>query len=101
MSDVMWRLRRRIVSVCRYIKGRLWCRRFHKPVFYNIGGYGGRDVWGRRRKEYHGFHCWRCGNRWDQSGRPKPLTTAQRRACADAFGSLWVGDRGEAAEEES
>ena len=53
----------------RYIKGRVWCMTFHQPVVRCMGGYGGRTVFGRRQRAYHGMWCVKCNNRWDQESR--------------------------------
>lgn len=85
-------------GVVNYLLGEWWCARFHRPLIANLGGYGGRNVWGRRRKEYYGRLCLKCERRWEKPGRPKPLTPEQERACSEAFGSAWVGGKGVKAE---
>ena len=39
-----------LIKIYRYYKGRLWCITFHSPVVRCMGGYGGTDHFGRRRK---------------------------------------------------
>lgn len=53
----------------RHFKGRVWCLRFHAPVLRGLGGYGGTDHRGRRRKGYHSMSCSACGNNWEQADR--------------------------------
>ncbi len=59
----------KVKHLWKYFKGRLWCLTFHAPVIRELGGYGGRDHWGRRRKSYHSMWCVKCNNRWDQKDR--------------------------------
>ena len=80
----------RITEILRYLRGEWWCRFRHKPLMTSLGGYGGRDVWGRRRGAYHGVWCVVCNRRWEKTGEPRPLTTEQRAACAATFGRMWV-----------
>ncbi len=54
-----------------YLKGEWFCRFFHKPLFFNIGGYGGLDVFNRRRKNYRNFNCYHCNNAWESERVPK------------------------------
>ena len=68
-----------IKTFFRFIKGRLWCLTFHSPVLRCIGGYGGYDHFGRRRKAYHNMWCVLCDNKWEQADRGE--------RCVGAF--LW------------
>lgn len=86
-----WKLK----AIYHYLKINHWCRRFHRPLFSGIGGYGGRDVFGRRRKAYYTRRCTKCGIHCDQNGEPKPLTDEQNKTCAKIFGSMWVGPHSE------
>lgn len=88
--------RHRIREVVTYYFGELWCRRFHRPLFTSLGGYGGTDHLGRRRGKYHGVRCVKCGRSWEKSGDSKPLTPEQERACKAALGDAWVGGDGKA-----
>lgn len=65
-----WKLRLlwwKTVAVYRHVRGEQYCRRFHRPMIACSGGYGGRDVFGRRRKEYISSMCPVCGNRWESN----------------------------------
>lgn len=55
-----------VSKIFRFFKGRAWCLTFHAPVIRELGGYGGSDHFGRRRRAYHSMWCVKCGNRWDQ-----------------------------------
>jgi hypothetical protein len=61
-------------ALFRYLKGRAWCLTFHFPVIRLLGGYGGRDHWGRRRKSYHDMWCVVCDNQWEQADRGERCT---------------------------
>ena len=61
-----------LIKIYRYYKGRLWCLTFHSPVVRCLGGYGGIDHFGRRRKSYHNMWCVKCGNHWDQKDHGEP-----------------------------
>lgn len=69
----LWRQRR---ALRRYIKGRVWCLTWHSPVIRELGGYGGLDHLGRRRKSYHSIWCVTCGNRWEQADKGEPCRAA-------------------------
>lgn len=53
-----------------YLRGEWVCRKFHKPLFFNLGGYGGNDVFNRRRKSYHRYECVKCGLYWESEMDP-------------------------------
>lgn len=74
-QPVLFRLQMwwRSLDARHYLKGRLWCLRRHPPVVRTLGGYGGSDYLGRRRRAYHGMWCVRCGNRWEQASRGEPV----------------------------
>lgn len=55
-----------------YLRGKYICHKYHTPVIEHLGGYGGRDVWGRRRKAYHEFYCPKCGLTWEETGDRGP-----------------------------
>ena len=82
----------------KWLKGECWCRFRHRPLFRGLGGWGGRDVWGRKREAYSDMRCLVCRNLWQTMRPHKPLTRAQNQACAEVFGTMWVGDKGTAAE---
>jgi len=84
------KLRHRIREIATFYVGEFWCRRFHGPLFASLGGYGGTDHLGRRRAEYFGLRCVKCGRSWEKSGRPKLLTKKQEKAIAAAFGNAWA-----------
>lgn len=68
-----WLRREQPRRALNHLKGRLWCRRRHAPVFVDIGGYGGLDDFHRKRRMYYGCWCVVCDNRWEENGRtPKP-----------------------------
>ena len=89
---IRWRLRK-LIKLLNYLVGELYCGRFHRPTFSSVGGWGGRDAWGRRRKAYYGRWCVVCGRHWEKNGKPRPLTPEQNRACAKLLGSMWVGPK--------
>jgi len=89
---MMKRFLRRVRAVMNYLAGEWYCAKLHRPLMAGCAGYGGRDVWGRRRREYYSRRCVECGRSWEKAGKPKPLTPDQEKACSDAFGSSWVGD---------
>ena len=89
------RLKWRLHAILTYLIGEWYCRRWHRPLLTSLGGWGGRDVWGRRRGAYHGVRFLVCGRTWFKNGEPTPLTPEQRDACAEAFGSMWVGGTSE------
>ena len=89
---------RRVTAKWNWLKGEFWCRFRHRPLMRGMGGWGGRDVWRRKRELYSDMRCLVCGNDWQTTRASKPLTRAQTRACAEVFGTMWVGDKGTAAE---
>ena len=97
-ARITWWWYTRVVTKWKWLKGEWWCSRRHKPLIRDCGGWGGRDVWGRPRKAYAGLRCLKCGNHWDTTRQAKPLTRQQKQACAEMFGSMWVGDKGTAEE---
>lgn len=68
-----WRQRR---ELRRYLKGRIWCLTWHSPVIRGLGGYGGLDQLGRRRKAYHSMRCLMCDNHWEQEDKGEPCKAA-------------------------
>jgi len=70
----LYELKWAILKVWSYYKGRLYCLRMHEPVIRNLGGYGGSNHWGQRRKAYHGMWCVVCGTRWEQPDCNEPTT---------------------------
>jgi len=54
-----------------YLRGEWFCRFFHKPLFFNSGGYGGLDVFYRRRKTYYRYECVKCSLYWESEREPK------------------------------
>ena len=54
-----------------YLKGEYFCRFFHKPLFFNLGGYGGKNIFGIKRKSYREFNCIKCNNYWETERKPK------------------------------
>lgn len=72
-----------------HLKGHYFCQRFHAPLFRELGGYGGTDIWGRRRKQFWRMWCTECDNHFDTVIPPKRKTVEQRKACAKAFGDMW------------
>jgi len=61
----------KIKDIYQYLKGEFWCRHFHKPLFFNIGGYGGRNIFGQSRKTYKGYSCIKCNIDWESERQPK------------------------------
>lgn len=83
----------KIKKICRYIKGEFYCRYYHKPLMVSTSGYGGTDVFGRRRKSYYSRACIECDNSWESNRESKPLTKEQEKACAQVLGNMWKGDK--------
>ena len=77
------RLKIKIRQCWTYYVGEYWCRRFHRPLFSNLGGYGGIDHLGKRRKEYYSLYCSKCNRNWEKNGKPKPLTPEQEKTERD------------------
>lgn len=61
----------KIKDIIQYLRGEWFCRFFHKPLFFNMGGYGGSDIFNRRRKSYHIYNCVKCGIDWESARQPK------------------------------
>lgn len=65
-------MRHQVAKLWRYLKGRCWCRKRHRPVFVAPGGYGGRDHLNRKRAAYTSVWCVVCDNRWEENRSRRP-----------------------------
>lgn len=61
----------KLLWIIQYLRGEFLCRFIHKPLFFGIGGFGGIDIFGRRRKSYHEYRCVKCGLSWESEREPK------------------------------
>ena len=84
----------RVKEIWDYVVGEHWCSRRHYPLFHEIGGSGGRDVFGRKRRDYWGLWCSTCGRRWETTRAPKPQTRQQEKVLSEVFGTMWAGEDG-------
>ena len=76
------------------LKGKFWCRKFHRPLLTGVDSYNGIDWTGRwRRGEIQRKRCLVCGNTWLVREDSKPLTLNQCIVGHAMFGNMWVGPK--------
>lgn len=62
---------RKIKALWNYLIGEFYCRKFHRPLFYDLGSYGGTDYFGRRRGSYNEWRCTKCWRTWEKNAVSK------------------------------